>query len=319
MLLGVLACGSDETEDETASVGRSSFEVLRFETMTLTLGTQLLRGEPGPAAQIGGELFVPASEAERLPAIILMHGRSGVQEYQRQWARELNQLGIATFLVDSLSGRGLLIVSGWARIIDAYRALAVLAQHPRIDASRIALLGWSQGGIVSFYAGMSRLQRMYQPAGVAFAAYVAFYPGCNYTLQEEDLRDERPVLILHGTADNLTPIAACREDVARLQQAGHQEVELVEFPGAHHAFDSPESTTPTLILSPVYPPGRSTAGCNFIELPDGQLVNQDTGQPFQETDACVSCDGVVAGNLQARNQAYGAMTAFLQEVFGLQP
>ena len=314
LLLGVVACGSDETEDGTTT------EVLTFETMTLTDGTQFMRGEMGSPAQISGELSVPASEAERLPAVILMHGASGVRQLHLQWATELNQLGIATFLVDSLSGRGLLSMRDFPRLIDAYQALAFLAQHPRIDASRIALMGWSQGGIAGFYVGVSRFQRLYQPTGVAFIAYVAFYPKCTFTLQEEDQRDGRPVLILHGTADTLTPIAACQEDVARLHQAGHQEVELLEFPGAHHAFDDLSITTLTLVGSPFSPTlGRSTEGCISVELPDGQLVNQDTGQPFMETDACVSYDGMVLGNPTAFIQARRAVTAFLQEVFGLQP
>lgn len=61
-------------------------------------------------------------------------------------------------------------------------ALAVLGRHPRIDPERIAVMGFSKGGFAALYSSLRRFARMHGPAGLTFAAHVAFYP----------IRDRRP-------------------------------------------------------------------------------------------------------------------------------
>ena len=41
------------------------------------------------------------------PAVILMHGSSGISGMENDWVRMLNDLGVATFMIDSFTGRGL--------------------------------------------------------------------------------------------------------------------------------------------------------------------------------------------------------------------
>jgi cephalosporin-C deacetylase-like acetyl esterase len=61
-------------------------------------------------------------------------------------------MGISTFEMDSFAGRGIVSTVidqsqlGWFNmILDLYRSLAVLAAHPRVDPTRIAVMGWSRG------------------------------------------------------------------------------------------------------------------------------------------------------------------------------
>jgi len=65
----------------------------------------------------------------------------------------LNELGVAALAVDSFAGRGIVSTNTdqtqldrLSMVVDAYRALELLAKHPRIDPTRIAVMGFSRGG-----------------------------------------------------------------------------------------------------------------------------------------------------------------------------
>ena len=60
-------------------------------------------------------------------------------------------------------------------VADAYRGLEVLAKHPRIDLTRIAVMGFSRGGQSALYSAMTRLYQAKGPSnGLRFAAHIAF-------------------------------------------------------------------------------------------------------------------------------------------------
>src|SRR5882724_11116880 len=102
--------------------------------------------------RLSGQLALPDGPGP-FPAMILMHGCAGVGRADRGWAGALVSWGYAAFVVDSFTGRGLREVCtqsralvGTQRVPDAYGALAILGRHPRIDATRIGLMGFSHGG-----------------------------------------------------------------------------------------------------------------------------------------------------------------------------
>ena len=271
-------------------------EVHPIDTLALTT-PQVLSGETqGAHTTIAGELRLPAvSDEQRLPAVVLAHGAGGVYGNADAWADAINDLGVAVFILDSFTGRGFInrstvvgqtkdaaAVSGLVMIVDAYRALALLAKHPRIDSSRIALMGFSRGGITALYAALTRFQQQYGPPDVQFAAYVPVYPFCNYALMEDERLSGGPIRIFHGTADNITPIDSCRRYVERLRRAG-KDVRITEFAGAHHGYDMAVLSEPKN-----YPDLQNYAGCFFEERTRGNFVNADTGKPVSATDACVS-------------------------------
>ena len=93
------------------------------------------------------------------------------------WERELNATGVSTFALDGFTGRGLTQVSTDQAllgrlnfILDIYRALDVLAKHPRVDSQRIALMGFSRGGQAALYASLTRFHKMWNRSGIEFAA-----------------------------------------------------------------------------------------------------------------------------------------------------
>src|SRR5262245_66637434 len=142
-------------------------EVRAIETLTLT-DQQFLTGEKSAkAVTIAGELRIPQGASGRLPAVILQHGSGGVSGGHELWAKTFNEMGIASFLVDSFSGRGIVststnqaLLGRLNMVLDAYRAFDVLANHSRIDPGRIAVMGFSRGGQSTLYSSMKRFQQM---------------------------------------------------------------------------------------------------------------------------------------------------------------
>ncbi|MCX7383441.1 MAG: hypothetical protein NT133_18955 [Alphaproteobacteria bacterium] len=71
------------------------------------------------------------------------------------------------------------------------------------------------------------------PAGL-IRRFIAFYPGCRGFAASTTWSPTAPLAILHGEADDWTPIAPCRELASRVPG-----VSLAGFPGAFHDFDAP--------------------------------------------------------------------------------
>lgn len=90
--------------------------------------------------------------------MVLVHGSAGVGAGDVKWSQELNKIGVATFLIDCFTGRGIVQtiadqsqLAHLAMIVDAYRAMEVLSKHAQIDSSRIAVMGFSKGDFVALY------------------------------------------------------------------------------------------------------------------------------------------------------------------------
>ncbi len=292
-------------------------ELHAFRSMTLTDEEFLTGRKDGVPVVVAGDLRLPTPGTDRLPAVVLLHGSGGVSGYVDDWAQQLNAMGVATFVIDSFTGRGIVSTTDdqgqlgrLAMIVDAYRALELLARHPRIDPARIALMGFSRGAQDALYASLKRFQRMHGPGnGLEFAAYIAFYPDCSTTYREDDAVAARPIRVFHGSADDYNPVAPCRAYVERLRRAGH-DVELVEYAGAHHAFDWPVLEPPLKLAK-----AQTTRRCRLEEASGGHIINSDTKRPFDYSDPCVEYGPTVAYHAQAYAQAQQAVKEFLAGVF----
>ena len=113
----------------------------------------------GPPSVVNGTLSLPhraapLERAGKVPAVVLAHGSGGISdERELAWAKRFTSWGIAAFVVDSYTGRGLkppvyANSPGYthfvAHLLDAYLALQLLGTHPRIDGSRVA--SWASRG-----------------------------------------------------------------------------------------------------------------------------------------------------------------------------
>ena len=234
------------------------------------------------------------------------------------WSRELNSAGISTFALDGLTGRGLTSVTGDQAslgrlnlILDSYRALEILAGHPRVDPSRVALMGFSRGGQAALYASLTRFHQMWNRSGIQFAAYVPFYPNCSTTYHADTAMADVPIRIFLDTADDVNPVHPCRAYVKRLTTAG-RDVVLTENDNAHHVFD-----VPTLSATPVVVTGETGAWCTIREEASGRLINAGTAQPFTYGDACVRRSFHYAYDQEATESAKRSVIEFLADLFEL--
>ena len=143
------------------------------------------------------------------------------QRWRQSWTvprvNALSKLGIATLIVDSFRNRnvreiytGKQFVNVASVIADAYHALDFLAAHPRIDPSRIEILG------ASFRRPNSALDEQRSPPAALWEGFCALCrpPRALSSLLchaggQTDLTGA-PIRVFHGTADDWAPIGPCR-------------------------------------------------------------------------------------------------------------
>jgi dienelactone hydrolase len=294
-------------------------EILPIDSVTLSETDFLTGVVSGPPARIAGELRSPRTNT-RAPAVILMHGSSGVRANAFRWADEMLGLGVAVFIVDSFGGRGITDtatdqaqLNTVAMTVDAYRALAVLGRHPRIDVDRIAVMGFSKGGSVALYSSLRRFQRFHGPGALVFAAHLAFYPSCQRRFIDGEDVSDRPIRIFHGEADDWLPIGPCREYVERLRRAG-KDAGLFSYAGAHHGFDL-HLAPPSLWLPNV----QRGPTCDLEERPGGVMVLARTGEPFTFSHPCIVRGVTIGYHPEAHRQALLDVKSFLRSSLRLPP
>lgn len=188
-------------------------------------------------------------DAERRPVVVALHGCGGLYQADGktlasrypEYTERLHALGAHVLLPDSFGSRGERSICSQKhqtrnirvqdRRGDVLAALAWLRAQPQVDASRIALLGWSNGGSTV----LSVLDAEQEPSPGPLAAAVMFYPGCG---QYSHVNGRPvPVLMELGAADDWTPAAPCQRIAERWRAAG-QDLTLHVHAGAYHDFDA---------------------------------------------------------------------------------
>jgi dienelactone hydrolase len=294
-------------------------EIYAIPSLTIS-DQQFLTGDAnGKPVTVAGELRI-AQGTGRLPVVVLMHGSSGVGSSIEPWVHQFNAMGISTFVIDGFSGRGLTAVGPNQAllgrlnlILDIYRALDILAKHPRVDPDRIVLMGFSRGGQAALYASLDRFNKLWNKSGAQFAAYIPFYPDCSTTYATDTDVAARPIRIFHGTPDDYNPVASCKAYVARLQEA-KRDVVLTEYPDSAHGFDAGLLGNNTVGVSVN---AQTARHCHIKEGEGGVLMNADTQAPFGYKDACIELNPHVGGNPATAEQARQAVTDFLQTLLKL--
>src|SRR5215831_13818448 len=191
----------------------------------------LARPDRGLSALLGSGGGRP--NANRYPAVVVLHGCSGISSHSAAIADRLGSWGYVALAIDSLGPRGIAdrcTSPGYPeQAFDAYAALRYLAQQFFVDATRIAVLGQSMGGYSALYAVDRDMAAQY--FAERFQAAIAYYPVC-FPL----VTLTAPTLILAGEQDDWTPAERCREMVADARPDS-APIALHVYPDARHAFD----------------------------------------------------------------------------------
>jgi phospholipase/carboxylesterase len=119
-----------------------------------------------------------------------------------------------------------------ATILDAYLDDALKARG--LDESKLALVGFSQGTMMSLHVGPRRAR---PPA--AIVGYSGALIGADALAAE--IRSKPPVLLVHGSGDQVVPFQAMAAAAQVLQSVG-VKVETLARPGLPHSID-PEGLT----------------------------------------------------------------------------
>ncbi len=274
------------------------------------------------AQRVWGELSLPKTAAgDKLPAVVLMHGSGGVEASMSQWVDALNDIGVASFVVHVFEPRGVkrtaenqTLVPYSADLMDAFQALMLLASHPRIDASRIGIMGFSRGGSVAFQTALEPLCRAVVKSDLGFALHIPVYAGCNQVYWSPQLR-KAALLNLVGAEDDYATARPCEQLAERYAEAG-MPVRSIRYAGANHSWDA--MYQPFLLEG-----ATSAAPCGVLrwDIETWTITAERTGATVDPArlgeffGSCVTRGVHVGRNESAFRQSRADVKAFVRQVF----
>lgn len=233
-----------------------------FATSAFAEVVQISSPHLGEGKTLRAQFFVPPAKSDLpRPAAILLHGCGGIgakgelNPRHAMWRDWYLERGYAVLFPESFTSRGfeqictqkidVRTITQRDRVKDVAAARAWLIQQTAIDAKRLVLMGWSNGG-GTVLASVVRSEPAARSDGDvpalperAFAQAIAFYPGCSgFDRSSRKHTLNTPLSIFIGEADDWTPSAPCDSWAKRLR-AAKQPVSITVYPGAYHDFDAP--------------------------------------------------------------------------------
>lgn len=302
-------------------------EPIRFPTSNPFTLTHLILGLGDHGAQMAdARLFMPesASADTPVPAVVMLHGAGGVLPAREiAYARQLSASGIAVVVVDSFESRSELAGNSYAArifrttemmmVADAYAALDYLGGIDAVDASRVALIGYSYGGMTAMIAAHAQVAEAAAPDGRRFAAHASYYGPCIARFADRRTTGA-PVLVLMGGQDAIVDPARCAEVVADMR-AGGSPVHTVFYEDALHQWDG-GLAGPRRI-------GYNIAPCDLRIDRHGIVRDGYTGVPMTGPItrlailiSCTTTDGFLVGrDDEIRMRSNAEVTRLLESVF----
>lgn len=278
---------------------------------------QLFQVKPVFPERIHGELQLPQKGTAPFPAMVIMHSSRGIESTIQDWAALFNDMGVATFIVDSFTPRGLDEQSGDklsfpAGVVDALRALRTLRRDKRINPARIGVIGFSRGAFAAVHSSFQRYRAVvFGTDSGRFALHIAFYGGCGQYAKTTGA----PILSFIGSEDGFAHPDLCRKQAELLGKLG-SKVELVVYEGALHSFDTdlPRQSMPAI---------QSLRNCLMLNdfdtfdaiLVDGKALNAD--ERLRYAQGCISHGVDRGGDRKSAALARERVKQFVAQQFKL--
>ncbi|MDD5244044.1 MAG: dienelactone hydrolase family protein [Syntrophorhabdaceae bacterium] len=273
-------------------VATGAREKIEFESESYTNLPDMLKGRAPSTVTITATLSFPNEVKEKYPAIVLIHSITGFSEPCEGWyAEAFSRAGFAVLTMESARSRGIrdaALTGGWnlfgPMTADAYHALNLLAQHPRIDAQHIAIAGISIGGDIAHITAFEPLRASRVKGGIRFAAHVSFYPMLTWGIEAgSDSYTGSPILVLMGDKDDCGPPSKLQLYLDYTKHAGSPApIETIIYPETYHGWGNSWYTPasykanlantvkcPLVLLAPKSPNGLTLLGAKGI-LPYNQ-------------------------------------------------
>ncbi len=191
-------------------------------TATVTTGSSRL----GLGADRDGMLYVPLSYSPDtpIPLFVALHGAGGSGSDWQSYADRAEARGFVLLAPDSRYWTWDVTGDTFGADVDFVdRALRYTFERCRIDPTRIALAGFSDGASASLSLGLAN--------GDLFGHLVGYSPGMVYLRSPAVGKPE--IFVSHGTLDSMINVSVSRDGIVPyLRDAGYAVV-YEEFYGGH--------------------------------------------------------------------------------------
>jgi dienelactone hydrolase len=203
----------------------------------------------GQVDQVFARFGRPAASMTRVPAVLILHGSGGVDGRGAFYAGALQKAGIATLEISMFEFGGRPKAGPQATMPHASAALGWLGAQPGVDGTRLGVMGFSWGGVMTVLLSSELVQERLGkdvPRPVAFAP---LYPVCT-ALARSVKNPERacyntqtrmsasPMLITVGTNDDYEEGKhPCDALISMWPAAAREQATVHYIEGATHAFD----------------------------------------------------------------------------------
>lgn len=189
--------------------------------------------------------FIAYDDAKqgKQPGVIVVHEWWGLNDYPKERARQLAEMGYVAFAIDMFGkpavttpGEATALASPLVKNREKMRELALAGlkafqEQPQVDKDKIAAIGYCFGGTTCL-----ELAR----AGAPLRGVVSFHGNLTNPNPQDDANIKTSVMVATGGADEMVPPEEC---VAFCQSMEQNKVDYVfhVYGGAEHAFTNPEA------------------------------------------------------------------------------
>jgi dienelactone hydrolase len=244
LLVVLSACSHSSPSGASSSGVSSSGSSSRSRRAARGVSTKQVSYESN-GLQLKGYLAYPAGD-DKHPGVLVVHEWWGLNDYVRSRAEQLAKEGYVALALD-MYGDGKstehpdeankFMMAALKNIEHAQQRFlagqALLAKDPRVNAKKLAAVGYCFGGATVLHMARSGDDKL---------GLVASFHG--------NLATQKPlekgvfggkIFVAHGAADPFVPqdqVVAFKKEM----DAAKADYELVEYPGAKHAFTNPHAS-----------------------------------------------------------------------------